>query len=214
MSPHNRIVTIPVKVFSGLNERCTGALRAVAGRLQAATSSTPAKEPSPPSVRDSGTSGTPSNRPAPTDEIGRDADDGPDREWICARCEDVYTSDPTSCLNCGFTVFEPDSRLGAGEEDTGVSDTSVSSDVVASVAAREGVQPAELPSPLYAAIDPEALDALVPTLTGDGTVIFEYLGYDVLVTGAGDVAVGSSDVAVGGGDVAVGGGNVPVGDGT
>lgn len=189
MIPHNRIVTVPVKLFAGIHESCNTALRAFARRLRAATSGDPSNGSSAPPVRDSDSGDQSPNQPAPTEETGRDAAIPRDRGWICKRCEEVHASDPTSCPNCGFTVFEPGPPLGAGEEDTGHPETSASSDVVATVAEREGVQPAELDSPLYEAIDPDALDALVPGLAENGRVKFGYLGYEVLVTGDGDVVV-------------------------
>lgn len=56
--------------------------------------------------------------------------------------------------------------------------------VVADVAARADVDPAELP-PLFDAVDPDGLETIfAPTLSGDsrvGTVTFPYAGYDVTV---------------------------------
>ncbi|QCS43032.1 HalOD1 output domain-containing protein [Natrinema versiforme] len=67
--------------------------------------------------------------------------------------------------------------------------------VVEAVADREGVAPMELQPPLYDAVDPEALNALVSSADGDtdtGTVrvSFEYNGYDITVGSDGDVSVG------------------------
>ncbi|WP_290810590.1 HalOD1 output domain-containing protein [Halovivax sp.] len=66
--------------------------------------------------------------------------------------------------------------------------------IVTEVAAREGVDPAELTPPLHAVVDPEALDALFePTSAGnrpsDGWVRFTYNGYEVTVAADGAVDV-------------------------
>ena len=57
--------------------------------------------------------------------------------------------------------------------------------VVEAVAAREGVDPKDLPSPLYESVNPDALDALFRG--SPGQVTFEYLGYRVVVGSSGEV---------------------------
>lgn len=69
---------------------------------------------------------------------------------------------------------------------------SVSGEVLATVAARENTDPAELQPPLYEVIDPEALDSLfTPRTDGSvrtgGEVQFTYRGYRIRVTPSGDV---------------------------
>lgn len=69
--------------------------------------------------------------------------------------------------------------------------------MVEAVAAHEGVDPVDLKAPLYETIDPDALDALVGPTTPDDRralrhVVFEYHGYEVRVTAAGDVSVSPS----------------------
>jgi len=65
------------------------------------------------------------------------------------------------------------------------------------VAEAEGVEPSELDTPLYAVIDPDALDMLFwsdndgPT-RDTGEVRFEYSGYKVTVSATGDVSVAES----------------------
>ncbi|AXR82807.1 HalOD1 output domain-containing protein [Natrarchaeobaculum sulfurireducens] len=56
--------------------------------------------------------------------------------------------------------------------------------IVDAVARHREVHPTELHAPLYAAIDPEALDRLVDSKAGGAlTVTFEYAGHSVLVEG-------------------------------
>jgi hypothetical protein len=62
---------------------------------------------------------------------------------------------------------------------------SLSHAVIEAVAAREGVDPAELPEALYDAVDTDALDSLFRA--EDGEVVFPYMGYEVRVTSAGVV---------------------------
>jgi hypothetical protein len=64
--------------------------------------------------------------------------------------------------------------------------------VVEAVASAEGLDPLELPVPLYDAIDPDALDALFQDDDTDGRVEFSYYGYDVTVTDVGDVRLEES----------------------
>ncbi|MFC4440447.1 MULTISPECIES: HalOD1 output domain-containing protein [Natrialbaceae] len=70
----------------------------------------------------------------------------------------------------------------------------MSTTVIETIAARDGVDPVELEHPLYEATDPDALDALfAPPRTGmarsDGRLQFSYCGYDVIVRSDGDVTV-------------------------
>ena len=80
-----------------------------------------------------------------------------------------------------------------GADSTGVS---LSQAVVEAIAKREGIDATELEppeyEPLYAVVDPEALDALFsPTVDGrdraPGSIGFEYGGYDVTVHSVGQV---------------------------
>lgn len=59
----------------------------------------------------------------------------------------------------------------------------VSERVIHAVAIEIGTDPGDLPL-LYETIDPDALDALVETLT-DGKVIFQYAGFAVTVESTG-----------------------------
>jgi hypothetical protein len=59
------------------------------------------------------------------------------------------------------------------------SDHTVSEAVLAAVAEREGVDETELETPLYEAIDPDALDDLFRD--GRGHVSFQYAGYVVTI---------------------------------
>jgi hypothetical protein len=68
-----------------------------------------------------------------------------------------------------------------------MNERSLSALVTETVAAREGRSPAELSEPLYAAIDPDALDSLFQNSSGQ--VVFTYHGYEVTVTSGGDVSV-------------------------
>ena len=69
-------------------------------------------------------------------------------------------------------------------------DKSLSSAVIEAVAAEKGVQPTELPEPLYNALDADALDALFGDRDGaSGKVIFSYCGYSVTATANGHVSV-------------------------
>lgn len=69
--------------------------------------------------------------------------------------------------------------------------------VIDRIAELEGEEPAELSPPLYASIDPQALDSLVRSSnTGESrtveTVQFTYLEYDVCVRSDGEVIVSES----------------------
>lgn len=69
----------------------------------------------------------------------------------------------------------------------------VSDAVVDAVADAESTDPTALP-PLYAAVEPDSLNRLVPSENERSMrVSFEYAGYDVVVTGAGDVTVSAID---------------------
>lgn len=75
-----------------------------------------------------------------------------------------------------------------------VEEVSPSESVIESVAAREGVDPTELDVPLFDAIDPDALDALVRTANDEQDrppiqVSFIYHGYNVIVSSDGLVHV-------------------------
>ena len=73
-------------------------------------------------------------------------------------------------------------------------DTTLTQRIVRAVADAEGVDPVDLHTPLYEAVNPEALEslfgesarALQPPEAG---VRFRYHGWDVRVSAAGDVAV-------------------------
>ncbi|MDS0282818.1 HalOD1 output domain-containing protein [Haloarcula onubensis] len=66
----------------------------------------------------------------------------------------------------------------------------VSDRVIRAVADREGVSPLDISTPLFDAIDPDALDRLYGN-HGDGvTTVFEYSGYRVTVHGGGRVELG------------------------
>lgn len=69
----------------------------------------------------------------------------------------------------------------------------LSSGVVHAVADAEDADPLDL-TPLYGAVDPDALDALFASLTDDSEasvdeVTFDYHGYDVTVTADGVVRI-------------------------
>jgi hypothetical protein len=63
---------------------------------------------------------------------------------------------------------------------------------VSAVAARDGVDETDLP-PLYDAVDPDALDALLGSVRTDGpdevSVGFEYAGYTVVVSEDGAISL-------------------------
>ncbi|MDG5821424.1 HalOD1 output domain-containing protein [Natronococcus sp. A-GB7] len=66
--------------------------------------------------------------------------------------------------------------------------------VVSAVADAAGTDPFELP-PLSNAINPEALNDLIGTGQSSGleSVSFEYVGYDIVVSGTGDIQVTPSE---------------------
>lgn len=68
--------------------------------------------------------------------------------------------------------------------------------VVEAVAERVGVEPANLEPPLYTAVDPDALDDLLTSMTADGNdgaVSFSYLGFEVTVHDDGSVELENSN---------------------
>lgn len=70
--------------------------------------------------------------------------------------------------------------------------STASHSVITAVAAREGVDPVDLHTPLYSAIDSDGLDRLVESATGsrsDLLVRFRYYGYEVTVTPGGRVTL-------------------------
>lgn len=80
-----------------------------------------------------------------------------------------------------------DSLTGVENDPTGQPNVSLSDRIVRAVAAEDGVEPLELPTPLYEAIDPDALEALFqPSGTSKNdsklVVTFPYGGYSVTVT--------------------------------
>lgn len=73
-------------------------------------------------------------------------------------------------------------------------DENVSEAVVAAVADAKGVSPVDVTPPLYDAVDPDALEAIVASMTcrpdgSTGRVEFSYGGYAVTVTCDGQVSV-------------------------
>ncbi len=77
-----------------------------------------------------------------------------------------------------------------------VGDGELSRSVVEAVAEAEGVQPAKLHPPLYEVIDPDALERVFHTSSGrrmDGSVVFEYRGYEVTVYSDGTVTLDASE---------------------
>jgi hypothetical protein len=69
--------------------------------------------------------------------------------------------------------------------------TKPSTAVVEAVARTEDVHPNDLP-PLYDAMDPDAFDALAGTIR---QVTVEYAGYDVTVTGDGEISLAERETA-------------------
>lgn len=65
--------------------------------------------------------------------------------------------------------------------------------VISAIAAETGIDPT-VAKPLYTAIDPDALDTLVANANGtDLRITFEYIGYEVVVDGAGHISVVERD---------------------
>lgn len=77
-----------------------------------------------------------------------------------------------------------------------MSEGAVSIKIVGKVAAREGIDPAELHPPLYTVVDTKALDSLFQstpsTVQTDGTVEFQYRVSKIQVTGSGEVQIGET----------------------
>lgn len=67
--------------------------------------------------------------------------------------------------------------------------------VVEEVAARDGIDPAELQPPLHTVIDTEALDALFKstpsTPRANGTIKFHYRNYTIQVDSSGEIHIGN-----------------------
>lgn len=71
-------------------------------------------------------------------------------------------------------------------------DDSATHAVVQAVADAKGVSPIDLNPPLYSAVDTDALDQFVTSLSGgrgDVQITFQYGGFDVTVSGDGSVAL-------------------------
>ncbi|MDG5776125.1 HalOD1 output domain-containing protein [Haloarculaceae archaeon H-GB2-1] len=79
--------------------------------------------------------------------------------------------------------------MGISRELSRTETSSLSEAVLAAVADREGVEELDLEEPLYSAVDPEALDNLFRSSTGE--VRFRYLGYTITVDHTGDVTIAS-----------------------
>lgn len=78
--------------------------------------------------------------------------------------------------------------MGTELKESDLADVPPSTAVVEAIATAEGCEPRELESPLYAQIDPDALDTFV-TSAADSCVRFKYHGYQVRVDGDGGVTV-------------------------
>lgn len=78
--------------------------------------------------------------------------------------------------------------MGTELSEPGLKDRSPSTAVVEAVAAAEDCAPEDLDAPLYAHVDPDALDAFVDS-PADSCVRFEYHGYEVRIDGDGGVTV-------------------------
>lgn len=66
--------------------------------------------------------------------------------------------------------------------------------IVQQIADLEGVEPLDLETPLYDAVDPEAVESLLTdATTGERRehirVKFQYYGYDIIVDGEGEIAI-------------------------
>lgn len=61
--------------------------------------------------------------------------------------------------------------------------------IVEAIADREGVRPEELDPPLYEVIDSDALNSLFGNDGDDARVVFTYAGYEVTVSGDGEVSL-------------------------
>lgn len=81
-------------------------------------------------------------------------------------------------------------------------DEPASEAVVNAVADEEGVSPVDVRPPLYAAIDPDALDDLASRMScwsggSPGRIVFAYAGYEVTVRGDGEVSLADDDTEKG-----------------
>ena len=72
-----------------------------------------------------------------------------------------------------------------------VSTTNPSQAIIERIADLEGICPTELTPPLYSAVDPDALDALVSSPAGESSVSvrFTYKEYDIRITSGGSVSI-------------------------
>jgi hypothetical protein len=73
-------------------------------------------------------------------------------------------------------------------------DEPASEAVVEAVADEEGISPIDVRPPLYAAIDPDALDELASRMSrrsddSPGRIVFAYAGYEVTVRGDGEISL-------------------------
>lgn len=81
-------------------------------------------------------------------------------------------------------------RTESGQEGVQAEDMDVTAKIVSAVADREGVDPMELDTRLYEAIDPDALSTLVEGASGTNlTLGFDYAGYRVTVVADEEVVV-------------------------
>lgn len=76
---------------------------------------------------------------------------------------------------------------------------SASEAVVDAVAEAKGVSTLDVHPPLYEAVDPDALDELVTSMSclgseSAGHVTFHYSGYEVVVTGSGEVSITETEL--------------------
>lgn len=69
---------------------------------------------------------------------------------------------------------------------------SMSLAIISTLAAVSGTDPRES-EPLYATVDPDALDSLVSTAGDDIRIAFEHAGYHVVVDGTREITVAESD---------------------
>lgn len=75
-------------------------------------------------------------------------------------------------------------------------DAGVTARIVSTVAEREGVDPVALDSPLYEAVDPDALAALANSTTETQlTISFNYAGYRVTVIADDELVVDATPLA-------------------
>ncbi|WP_436924724.1 HalOD1 output domain-containing protein [Halosimplex amylolyticum] len=68
-------------------------------------------------------------------------------------------------------------------------DQSATEAVLDAVAERAGVGVLDLSVPLYEAVDPDALNAFYRACEGSASVSFSYYGYDVEVSGSGELVL-------------------------